>query len=149
MSLPDLPKTRHLVIELDEDITLNMAKLLRIDAGNLVDEYEKHAGWQGLIASYHAEAKIRVMRSEDEYDAKEAEAYFHLVENFETIYGAKPTVDRLKMALVSNPDLQALRNGIIELKAQELRLESARNSFMARKDMLISLGAHERSERKL
>jgi len=148
MSLPDLPRSKHLVIKVDDDVTLHMAKLLRIDAGNLTREYETHPGWQGLIAAYHAEAKIQVMRRQDAYDNKEAERYFYLRENFETIFNAKATIEALKMAIMNDPTLQAMRAEIVELRALETQLDAARQSFTARGSMLVSLGAHERSERK-
>jgi hypothetical protein len=148
MSLPTLPQAKLLIIQADEDVTLNLAKLTRIDAGNLVHEYETHPGWSALIASYHADAKIRVMRKENELDNREAEKFFYLKDNYEKLFGGKPTVESLKMAVQADPSLQALREEIVELKAQEIRLNAARESFLSRKDMLISLGAHERAERK-
>jgi hypothetical protein len=148
MSLPELPQTQMLSIKVDDEVTLNLAKLMRIDSGNLTREYETHAGWQAYVAALHADAQIRTMRKENELEHKESERFLYLKENFEKIYGYKPTMELLKMAVNTDPGLQEIRDEIVDLKAVEAQFFAARQSFLGRKDMLVSLGAHERSERK-
>lgn len=128
---------------------IHVGKLLRIDSGNLMREFETHAKWQGFIGFQHAEAKLAVGYMESDIARKEAEKYLYLKENFEKIYNYKPTVESIKAAVAVDAEVVKLEDKLRILKRRSDFLDVLRQAFLAKKDMLVSLGAHERSERNL
>lgn len=128
---------------------LDLPQLLRIDAGNLANEYQTHAGWQAFIAYQHSEAKILKERAERKVKAIEADKFLYFKERFESIFGFKPTETSIECAITRDPDYIAAVDELFDAKRLENIWEVARGAFLARKDMLVNIGAHERTERKM
>ena len=72
-----------------------------------------------------------------------------MLSDLESVFGYKGTLETIKAATTSDEEVCKLNEKLLRAMEQEADLEVVRSAYLARKDMLVSLGAHERSERKL
>lgn len=60
--------------------------------------------------------------------------------------GKKPTVDAVGAAVKDHADMNAARNAEIDAEIEKARLYGVLDAVRAKKDMLVSIGAHHRAE---
>lgn len=124
-----------------------LSKLLRIDPDGLVQEYELQAPWVAVIQFEYGKVELAVERKERQI--KEVEAATLTRTRDRMRLGTKvPNEATLKAAVVSNEEVKELYQELFSLKDTLNALNAARLAFSVRKDMLVSLGAEVRLDRK-
>lgn len=126
-----------------------VVELLRIDPGNLHEAFVNHATWQGFISFQHAEAKLMVARAERMIKQLRAERWLYFKENLEELFSIKATIDSIESAIERDPEVKKAYDALFALEYRERQLDALRSAFLARKDMLVNLGADERAERRM
>ena len=124
-----------------------LSALLRIDPEDLIREYELQAPWMAVIQYEYGLIELRIERKEREI--KEVEAAVFLRTRDRLRLGNKiPNEATIKANVVVDDAIKALYVELFQLKEQVVALTAARTAFLARKDMLISLGAEVRLDKK-
>ncbi len=121
--------------------------LLTIDPENLVREYELQSPWMAVLQYEYGLVELSIERKEREI--KEAESEVFLKTRDRLRLGNKiPNEATIKANVVVDERIKNLYQELFSLKEQANALSSARNAFLTRKDMLISLGAEVRLDKK-
>jgi len=128
---------------------IKVVELLRIDPGNLYDAFVTHATFQGFIGFQHAEARLYTARAERLLKQIRAEKWIYFKEHLESVFSIKATESAIDAAIERDPEVKAAYAEIMNLEYRERQLDALRQAFLARKDMLITLGADERAERRM
>lgn len=121
--------------------------LLKIDPDDLVREYELQAPWMAVIQYEYGLVELRIEKKEREI--KEMESAVFLRTRDRLRLGNKiPNEATIKANVVVDDTIKTLYAELFQLKEQAVALTAARTAFLARKDMLISLGAEVRLDKK-
>lgn len=121
--------------------------LLRIDPENLVQEYELQSPWMAVLQYEYGLVELRIEKKEREIKEAEAEVFLRTRERLR-LGGKAPNEATIKANVVVDERIKELYEQLFSLKEQANVLGAARNAFLTRKDMLISLGAEVRLDKK-
>lgn len=127
---------------------IQFSELVQIDPDNVAKEFEMHTAWQATLGFAHAAASQVADAYERKLDIKKADLSFYLRKHMEKEAGIKPTVDAVASAIKMDEEVNAMEEELSTLRLREKNLEVAVKAFMTRKEMLISLGAELRADRK-
>lgn len=130
-----------MIAEFDQQVD----ELLGVDEANINTHYAKIASelgyWGRMYASVYREwrlAKLQKQRLEAALkQGKRAE--------LEMARG-KVTIDQVEAAVVADPQMQECENAEVEAEFEKLNVGAVVDALSAKKEMLISLGAHMRAE---
>ena len=134
-----------------KDITLRdgtvvpLRSLIRINPDNLVPDYELQAPWMAVIALEYTTIELEIEIKERSIKEMEAAASLRARKNSA---GTKLTEATVRAKAVNDPEVREAYEELWELKREILPISAARTAFYARKEMLISLGAEVRLDRK-
>lgn len=120
-------------------------QLIAIDPQNLMAEYEQHAAWQATIGYACAKAQSFAESLKRRVKRMEASKYFSVQEDLRKA-GTRATVDAITNTVLLDPDIIDAQDALGAAEEKAAILEQALRAFIARKDMLVNLGAHERAE---
>lgn len=143
--LPDAVDLPQLVTEAGHVIPFG--QLVAIDIQNLSLEYETHAAWQATIGHSHAVATASVERAKVNLKREEARQYFECRTELERAGVIKPTKDAIDSRVMLDEKVVKMQDDLLDLEEKEAILDVARRAFDSRREMLISLGAHERADK--
>jgi hypothetical protein len=124
-----------------------LGALLKIDPENLIQEYELQAPWMAVLQYEHGLIELKIDRKEREIKEAEAESFLKIRERLR-LGGKVPNEATIKANMVVDERIKALYRDLFSLRDQEVALTAARVAFNARKEMLISLGAEVRLDKK-
>jgi hypothetical protein len=124
-----------------------LGALLKIEPENLVQEYELQAPWMAVLQYEYGLIELKIERKEREIKEIEAEVFLSTRERLR-LGGKAPNEATIKANMVTDDRVRALHRDLFFLKEQEVVLTAARMAFNARKEMLISLGAEVRLDKK-
>jgi hypothetical protein len=143
--LPDPALIPKLTTESGRKIPLNA--LLRIDPENLIQEYELQSPWTAVLQYEYGLVELNIEKKEREIKEVEAEVFLKTRERLR-LGGKAPNEATIKANVVIDERIKDLYKQLFFLKEQANALSAARNAFLTRKDMLISLGAEVRLDKK-
>lgn len=122
------------------------SNLIRIDPDNLIPEYELQAPWAAAIGYSASMKEIEIERVERDIKTTEARSFIAAKKKLDD---TKPVPDTLAKARSQvTAELEELYEKLFKLKEEAAALVSARISWATRKEMLISLGAETRIDKK-
>ena len=121
--------------------------LLTIDPDDLVSEYELQSPWMAVLQYEFGKIELRIERKEREIKEVEAEVFISVRDRLR-LGGKAPNEATIKANVVVDEQIKKLYAELFALKEKAVALSAARLAFLARKEMLISLGAEVRMDRK-
>jgi hypothetical protein len=124
-----------------------LSALLRIDPENLIHEYELQSPWMAVLQHEYGLVELQIERKEREIKEAEAEAFLRVREQLR-LGGRVPNEATIKANVTVDERVKSLYQDLFSLREQEVVISAARLAFNARKEMLISLGAEVRLDKK-
>jgi hypothetical protein len=128
-------------------VKIPLNALLRIDPENLIQEYELQAPWMAVLQYEYGLVELDIERKEREIKEAEATVFLKTRERLR-LGGKAPNEATIKANVIIDDHIKDLYSQLFSLKEQANVLSAARSSFLTRKDMLISLGAEVRLDKK-
>lgn len=125
------------------DYTSHLDEHLFINRGDLSGEFAEHSERFAYYATCYELAADKVRRFD--IDLKRMYAVLDAEKRGE-MHGVKTTEKMIENMVITDDRYVALQNEATDAEKQLGLLKAARDSMAARKEMLISLGANQRSE---
>ena len=122
--------------------------LLHIDPESVRNDFEHAASWQATVAYAAAVKKLAVERKRRDIKKAESRRFLALRDQLERKMGKPPSIDVVNHNVNIDPVVSEMWDEYFDLAAESDALESARFALYARREMLISMGAETRLDRR-
>lgn len=119
-----------------------MAKVIDIDSLQLDEEFKKVPGELAYFGEQYSQAYTAYLIAKKELDQVYAKVYHEILEE----NPKKPTVKFIETSIELHEDYQAARQAMIDADGVRQETRGKVDVVSAKKEMLISLGAHMRTE---
>lgn len=120
-------------------------RVWEIDSAQMDVEFTNLPGELARFSELHVEASESAEIADHELDVLEARLSLDIREHAKLL-GEKPTVDFIAAKMKVKPEWQAAKRASIQARADEMRAKGIVNAVVAKREMLISLGAHIRAQ---
>lgn len=124
-----------------------LAALIRIEPENLIPEYELQAPWTAVLQYEYGILELLIEKKEREIKETESELFISVRDRLRLGTRA-PNEATIKATVASDQQMKDLYQELFALKEKMIPLNAARVAFNVRKDMLVSLGAEVRLDKK-
>lgn len=118
----------------------NIAQMTKINEEDLEGEFARFAGDYAYWLWNRAKAQTAVSRRKVELELARADARTRLRDQLE-----KVKVDDAKAMVAEDALVQDAQDALINAELNEARISAIVEALRAKKDMLVSLGAHQRA----
>ncbi len=129
----------------DLEVSDLLADCVSIDATRINEEFTRLPGDVAYLSELYSQANRAHLVAKAEFEFLEAQrAIYHREVAQDT--GRKATEGSIREAVVTDPEYQAGRLRVVEAEAEKQACRGRLDAVMAKKDMLVSLGATLRAE---
>lgn len=131
---------------MSEEIDSLLVDSTRIDPINVKDEFVRVSADMAYWGEQFAQASRTLQRKKLNYEQVRAALWLEKREGASRTGKKPPTVDDIKAMVETADELDEAKGALIDAEYERDRIKAVLEAVRAKKDMLISFGAHVRAE---